>query len=247
MYSHIPLGLCSGNLPVSPSLGRGSLLLVGPLFHFPQYHSGLVSSRIEHVCLCHSITRTGSWYGRSKGSLCLHPQLLANRTLSQSRPLHRDGLGQCVGNSSVSDWWLQPQLRWCYSLAVFWKVRSRLSHYSGNGHWWPPLPRLSRSFKSHQCRFDHEILALHDTHWTKPGLVWRSCICLLHQWGRISWDRNRAFPVESWVSPVGRPIRHWSLQRSWLPPLWDQRSILGMSHLHDILFCFLDPRLLSTI
>ena len=51
--------LCSGHLPVGLSLGRGSLLLVGPLFHFPQYHSGLVSSRNEHVCLCHSITRAG--------------------------------------------------------------------------------------------------------------------------------------------------------------------------------------------
>ena len=31
--------LCGGHLPVGLSLGRWSLLLVGPLFHFPQYHS----------------------------------------------------------------------------------------------------------------------------------------------------------------------------------------------------------------
>ena len=37
--------LSGGHLPV----GRGSILLVGPLFHFPQYHSGLVSSKNEHV------------------------------------------------------------------------------------------------------------------------------------------------------------------------------------------------------
>ena len=41
-------------------LGRGSLLLVGPLFHFRQCHSGLVPSRNEHVCPCHSLTRAGS-------------------------------------------------------------------------------------------------------------------------------------------------------------------------------------------
>ena len=70
--------LCSVHLPVSLSLGRGSLLLVSPLFHFPQCHNGLVSSRNERVCLCHSITRAGSWYGKSKGSRCLHPQLFEN-------------------------------------------------------------------------------------------------------------------------------------------------------------------------
>ena len=37
-----------------------------------------------------------------------------------------------------------------------------------------------------------------------------------------SWDHSHAFLVESWVSSGGRPIRHWSLQRSWLPLLWDQ-------------------------
>ena len=34
--------LYSGHLPVGLYLGRGSLLLVGPLFHFRQCHSGLV-------------------------------------------------------------------------------------------------------------------------------------------------------------------------------------------------------------
>ena len=49
--------LYSGHLPVGLYLGRGSLLLVGPLFHFRQCHSGLVPSRNEHVCPCHSMTR----------------------------------------------------------------------------------------------------------------------------------------------------------------------------------------------
>ena len=34
---------------------------------------------------------------------CLHPQSPASRTFSQSRLLHRGGLGPCVGNSSVPE------------------------------------------------------------------------------------------------------------------------------------------------
>ena len=39
----------SGHLPIDLYLGRGSLLLVGPLFHFRQCHNGLVPSR-NRVC-----------------------------------------------------------------------------------------------------------------------------------------------------------------------------------------------------
>ena len=56
--------LYSGHLPVGLYLGRESLLLVDPLFHFRQYHSGLVPSRNEQVCPSHSMTRAGSWYGK---------------------------------------------------------------------------------------------------------------------------------------------------------------------------------------
>ena len=56
--------LYSGHLPVGLYLGRGSLLLVGPLFHFRQCHTGLVPSRNKHVCPCHPMTRAGSWYGK---------------------------------------------------------------------------------------------------------------------------------------------------------------------------------------
>ena len=47
-----PVGsyLYSGHLPVGLYLGRRSLLLVGPLFHFRQCHSGLVLSSNGHVC-----------------------------------------------------------------------------------------------------------------------------------------------------------------------------------------------------
>ena len=73
--------LYSGHLPVGLYLGLGSLMLVDPLFHFRYCHSGLVPSRNEHVCPCHSMTRAGSWYGKSKGSRCPHPQLPANRNI----------------------------------------------------------------------------------------------------------------------------------------------------------------------
>ena len=56
--------LYSGHLPVGLYLGRGSLLLVDPLFHFRQCHSGLVPSRNQYGCPCHSVTRAGSWYGK---------------------------------------------------------------------------------------------------------------------------------------------------------------------------------------
>ena len=56
MYNgHLPMGLC---------LDQGSLLLVGPIFHFHQCQSGLVSSTNGYVCPCHSITRAGSWYDK---------------------------------------------------------------------------------------------------------------------------------------------------------------------------------------
>ena len=67
--------LYSEHLPVGLYLGRGSLLLVGPLFHFRQCHSGLVPSRNEHVCPCHSMTRAGqniSGTGESESELGQH-------------------------------------------------------------------------------------------------------------------------------------------------------------------------------
>ena len=86
----------------------------------------------------------------------------------------------------------------------YWRT-TRLSHHSGNDGRWPLLPPLTRSFWSHQCILHHVIHVLHDTHWTKLGLlVRRLYICLLLQWGHAAWDRNRAFLMESWVSSGGR-------------------------------------------
>ena len=57
-----PLVLYCG--PVGLCLGQGSILLVAPPFHYPRCHSALVSSRNKPVCLCHSVTRAGLWYGK---------------------------------------------------------------------------------------------------------------------------------------------------------------------------------------
>ena len=74
--------LYSGHLPVGLYLGRRSLLIVGTLFHFRQCHIGLVPSRNEHVCPCHSMTRAGSWYGDSATGIATqtHSHLLPDPT-----------------------------------------------------------------------------------------------------------------------------------------------------------------------
>ena len=54
--------------------GQGSVLLAGPLAHYPQCHNGLAPSRSEHMCLCRSVPREGSWYDKWEGFLCLRPQ-----------------------------------------------------------------------------------------------------------------------------------------------------------------------------
>ena len=81
--------LHSGDMPECLCHGQGSLLLAGPLFHFPQCHNSLLASRDEHVCVCHSITRGCSWYGKYSGFQCLPPQSPASRIWSQSSLLHR--------------------------------------------------------------------------------------------------------------------------------------------------------------
>ena len=53
------LNMHNGLLPVDQCYGQGTPLLTGQLFHFPQCHNGLVSSRNEHVCLYHSIATGG--------------------------------------------------------------------------------------------------------------------------------------------------------------------------------------------
>ena len=61
------LNLHNGLLPMGQCHSQGTPLLTGQLFHFPQCHSGLVSSRNEHVCLYHSIATGGSWCSRWEG------------------------------------------------------------------------------------------------------------------------------------------------------------------------------------
>ena len=77
-------------------------------------------------------------------------------------------------------------------------------------------------------------------------IMWSLCFMILLELslGFLSGDHTFAYSysfnevvslgiiiVRSWwkvVSSGGRPIRHWSLQRSWLPLLWDQQEGPGV-------------------
>ena len=59
------LNLHNGLLPMGQCHGQGTPLLTGQRFHFPQCHSGLVSSRNEHVCLYHDCRVTNKGNGWS--------------------------------------------------------------------------------------------------------------------------------------------------------------------------------------
>ena len=61
---------------------QGSLSLSGPLPHYPQCHNGLAPSRSEHVCLCRSVPRWGSWYDKWEGFPYLRPKSPASKTLA---------------------------------------------------------------------------------------------------------------------------------------------------------------------
>ena len=115
MYSYIPLGLNQllnvgvdqwFQICIMDTRQWVYVLIKGLFCKLVHFFISLNATVFWYVCPCYSITRAGSWYGKSKGSQCLHPQLPANKTLSQSTLLHRDELGPCVGNSSVPKWWL---------------------------------------------------------------------------------------------------------------------------------------------
>ena len=75
----------SEQLSVGLCHGQGSALLAGPLSHYPQCHNGLAPSRRGHECLCRSMMPRGdSQSGKWECFLYLHPQLPANKTLSQT-------------------------------------------------------------------------------------------------------------------------------------------------------------------
>ena len=115
------MGLCHG---------QGSPLLPGVLSHSPQCHNGLAPSRSGHACLCRSMPTGDSWSGKWEGCRCLHPQLPASKTLSQSRLWHRAVQGPCADSSSVPRWWLLPQQqRWHCYLGVFWTAGGKSSHH----------------------------------------------------------------------------------------------------------------------
>ena len=153
--------MCSGHLPVGLFLGRGSLLLVGPLF---QCHKGLVSSRNEHVWLCHSITGAGSWYGRYR--------IIDVSTLNCLQTGHWVRVDHYIW----MDWahvllTIQCQTDGC-SLsckdgAIVWQSFGQLAARCLTSLEMVVDDRRcphSNSFWSHQC-IRYEILALHGTHW----------------------------------------------------------------------------------
>ena len=78
-----------------------SLLLAGPPPHYPQCHNGLAPSRSEHMCLCRSVPRGGSWCDKWEDFPYLRPQSPASKTLIPSRIQHRAVQGPCAYNSPV--------------------------------------------------------------------------------------------------------------------------------------------------
>ena len=168
MYSYIPLGLnqllmqswpvvsylYSGHLPVRLNLGQGSLLLVDPLFHFRQCHSGLVPSRNEHVCPCHLMTRSGQissvWSLSQKVFTGFTTLLLHVFIASAFRCVENMGLrGPIFGPL-----WAQNKQKF-RSLIIFSKIfhwfrislgiHVNLSYFYRCVDYWPQRP-ISRSF-----------------------------------------------------------------------------------------------------
>ena len=83
------IGLHSEQLAACLCHSQGSLLLAGPLSHYPQCHNSLASSRIG---LFLSMPRGGSWYDKWEGFPYLHSQSPASKTLSQSRIQHHGSM-----------------------------------------------------------------------------------------------------------------------------------------------------------
>ena len=156
--------LCRGHLPVDT--GRGSLVPVVHLFHFPQCHSGLVSSRNKHVCLCHSLTRAGSWYGKSKDSRHLNPlYCLSIHSGQQGQQQHRSAT--VAGLISVDHG--KPQLVYSLTLSqctlagpVYTGMPLVDPVYTGT-----PLEKLSWNSPTLECHW--RILVESAPHWDATG------------------------------------------------------------------------------
>ena len=97
--------LHSEQLPVGLCHGQGAPLLTGSLSRYPRCRNGLAPNRSGHGCLCRSVPRGASWYGRWDGFHYLRPQSPANKTLSQGRLQHRALQDPCTNNSPVPGWW----------------------------------------------------------------------------------------------------------------------------------------------
>ena len=88
-------------------------------------------------------------------------------------------------------------------------------------------PHSPHPFWSHQCKHHHGILVLRLIEFSLGFLSGDHTFA--HSFSEVvSRDRHRAFVVASWVSPEGRPIRHWFLQRPWLSLPWYQQQGPGV-------------------
>ena len=63
-------------------------------------------------------------------------------------------------------------------------------------------------------------------------VIFCSPAIFLYQWVCVSCDANNGFLVAKWVSPGGKPVRHWTLQRPWVPLPWDLQEGSGRASSH---------------
>ena len=178
------------------------------LQNFPQCGNGLIFNRNKHVCLYHSITRGGSWYGKWKNSQCLYPQSPTSWTLSHNRLLHL-----------VMKWTHVPIISQCQMVAVASAAKMVLLSGSLLDSWrrvvspfwkWRLMTAAvpNRSFWSNQRRLHHVILLFHDTNWTYPGFLFGYHMWLTPSMRWCSLGSYSFFPGRKRVSSRGRPNRH---------------------------------------
>ena len=90
-------------LPMGQCNGRGTPLLIGRHIHFPQWqHYGLLSSRDEHVCLYHPITR-GDWWA-DKRLLSISPVNRYSTISNRCRLQYHTALAPRADNSPMPEW-----------------------------------------------------------------------------------------------------------------------------------------------
>ena len=168
--------LHSEQLSAGLCLGQGSLLLAGPLSRYPQCHNGLAPSRSEHMCLCRSVPRGGSWYDKWEGFLYLCPLSPARHWVRVEYNIvlyrvHVPIIVKCQGNgcslSSKDGAVIRESLdSWRQVVSPFWKWRLTTAAA-------PTLslilyPSVSTSLCGHWAS------------WYSLNLAWASSLVIIH-------------------------------------------------------------------